>query len=114
MVRSITQDEYDKNAYALKQRQIEIEVKLKEHTDADAKFAVTVSTLLDLAARASELFERSKADQKRQLISFALSNLALRGKKLHFTLKKPFDAIVRAHERSDWLPGQDSNLRPAH
>lgn len=71
---------------------------------------VGFAALLDLAARASELFERSKADQKRQLIAFALSKLTLQGKKLHFTLKKPFDAIVRAHERSDWLRGQDSNL----
>lgn len=107
---SNTQNEYDKKACVLKQRQIEIEISLKEHTEADAKFAVTVSTLLELAARASELFERSKVDQKRRSISFALSNLVLRGKELHFTLKKPFDAIVEANKRSNWLPSLNVNL----
>jgi hypothetical protein len=35
-----------------------------------------------VASRAVELFERSKIEQKRQLIALVFSNLKLRGKKL--------------------------------
>jgi len=59
--------------------------------------------LLSLASRAPELFESSKVEQKRKLINFLLSNLKLRGKKLEYTLNKPFDVLVNIDSRSDWL-----------
>lgn len=100
---SITQSEYDKKAKELKQQQYETEVKLKQYTKADQEFAITVSYLLNLSTRAYELFEFSKVDQKRQLINFALSNLQLRGRKLEYSFKKPFDAIASANLHSNWL-----------
>ncbi|GAH39274.1 unnamed protein product, partial [marine sediment metagenome] len=74
---SITQSEYDKKAYELKQSQHDLDLKLKQHTEADEKFGITVNYLLNLASRAYELFESSKIEQKRQLINFLLSNLRL-------------------------------------
>ena len=109
---SITQDEYDKKAIELKQRQYDIDGQLKSHTKADEQFGVTVSYLLDVVSRAADLFESSKADQKRQLINLVLSNLELKGKKLHFNLKEPFNAIVAANKSKDWLRGWDSNPQP--
>ncbi|HHT78492.1 MAG TPA: recombinase family protein [Actinobacteria bacterium] len=101
---SITQSEYDKKAYELKQTQYELEAKLKKHTEADEKFSITVNYLLNLASRAYELFESSKIEQKRQLINFLLSNLRLRGKTLLYDCNKPFDAILNANKCSNWLP----------
>jgi site-specific DNA recombinase len=101
---NITQSEYDKKAYELKQNQYDIESKLKKHTEADGKFSITVNYLLNLASRAYELFESSKIKKKRQLINFLLSNLKLRGQKLEYTLNKPFDAILNANKCSNWLP----------
>ncbi len=83
-----------------------MEFKLKQHTEADEKFGITVNYLLNLASRAHELFESSKIEQKRQLINFLLSNLQLRGKKLEYKLKKPFDVLVNlqnCENRSVWL-----------
>jgi len=50
--------------------------------------------LISLASRAAQLFERSKAEQKRELIAFVFSNLRLKGKKLEFSLRSPFDLMV--------------------
>jgi len=102
--KSITQDEYDKKAYELKQSQYDLNLKLKQYTEADEKFGITVNYLLDLASRAYELFESSKVEQKRQLINFLLSNLQLKGKTLLYEVNKPFNAILNANECSDWLP----------
>lgn len=105
---SITQNQYDEKATELKDRQYAIDAKLKLYTEADGNFIMTVSYLLDIATRANALFLSSKVDQKRRLISFVLSNLTLEGKKLRFNLKEPFDAILQANERSEWLPLVDA------
>lgn len=101
---SITQDEYDKKASSLKTRQHELDLKLKAHTQADEKFSMAVSYLIELSSRSAELFEVSKVDQKRELINFVLSNLTLKGKKLLFKVKEPFNAIIDANNDSKWLP----------
>lgn len=96
----------------MKQRQYDIDGQLKSYTKADEQFGITVSYLLDVVSRAVDLFESSKADQKRQLVNLVLSNLELKGKKLCFNLKEPFNAIVAANKSKDWLRGWDSNPQP--
>src|SRR3984893_3669853 len=80
--RSITQDEYDKKARELKERQAEIATCIDQHQQGDGEYRTTLESLISLASRAAELFERSKTEQKRQLLAFVFSNLRLRGKKL--------------------------------
>jgi len=98
----ITQKEYDKKAYELKQEKRDLELEIKQLDNADEKFAVTVQYLLDLCSRAHELFKSSKPAQKRQLINFVLSNLALDEEKLDYDLNKPFDVIAQASKSSKW------------
>jgi len=85
-----------------------LDLKLKQHTEADEKFGITVNYLLNLASRAYQLFESSKIEQKRQLINFLLSNLRLKGKTLLYEVNKPFDSILNANKCSDWLPLVDT------
>ena len=108
---SITLDEYDKTATELKQRQYELNEKLQTSTEADEKFSMTVTTLMDIASQAHELFESSKVEQKRKIIGFVLSNLQLRGEKLEFTVNSPFDLLVNLTDRSQWRARRDSNSR---
>jgi site-specific DNA recombinase len=110
--KSITQDEYDKKAIELKERQRQINAELKIHNDADEQFAVTLTSLISLASRAYEIFESSKITEKRQLIAFMFSNLRMNGAKLRFDLKQPFNLMVNLNGHTEWLPGKDSNLRP--
>ena len=55
-----------------------------------------------MASRAAELFERSKTEQKRELLAFVFSNLRLRGKKLEFSLRSPFDLMVNRTDHTSW------------
>ncbi len=107
----ITTDEYDKKAEELKQKQYEIDLKLRQYSKADESFATTVSTLLDVTSRAYAIFESSKDERKRQILNFLFSNLTLEGKKLNFNLKAPFDAVLVASNHSNWLRRSDSNRR---
>ena len=63
---SITQDEYDTKARELKQRQTEIGLRIEQHQKGDGDFRTTLESLISLASRAAELFERSKTEQKRE------------------------------------------------
>jgi hypothetical protein len=102
-LRRITQDEYDKKARELKQRQSEIAARVEQHQKGEGDFRTTLESLISLASRAAELFERSKTEQKRQLIAFVFSNLRLKGKKLEFSLRSPFDLMVNRASYSSWL-----------
>ena len=97
IVRRITQDEYDKKARELKERQTEITLRIEQHQNGEGDFRTTLESLISLASRAAELFERSKAEQKRQLLAFVFSNLQLRGK------RSPFDLMVNRAGYSSWL-----------
>ena len=56
-----------------------------------------------MASRAADLFERSKADQKRKLVGLVFSNLRVKGKKLDYTMRSLFDLMVNRPNRSSWL-----------
>ena len=105
-IRRITQDEYDKKARELKERQTEIALRIEQHQKGEGDFRTTLESLISLASRAAELFERSKSEQKRQLLAFVFSNLRLRGKKLEFSLRSPFDLMVN---RAGCIPEYSSN-----
>jgi len=56
-----------------------------------------------VASRAAELFARSNVEQKRQLLGFVFSNLALRGRELQVSLRSPFDLMVNRPDHASWL-----------
>ncbi len=100
----INQEEYQRKSKELNEQKTEIGILIEDMHQADKKFAITVEYLLSLTSKASDLFQGSKVEEKRALISFALSNLNLKHGKLVYNLKKPFDIIVKANECSNWLP----------
>ena len=58
----ITQDEHDRKAYELENRQYELNDKLKRVIEADENYSITLITLLNICSRAPELFESSKVE----------------------------------------------------
>jgi DNA invertase Pin-like site-specific DNA recombinase len=106
--KSITQDEYDRKARELKDRQVEIATRIEQHQEGEGRFVTTLESLISVASRAAELFERSEIEQKRQLIAFVFSNLRLRGKKLEYSLRSPFDLMVGRSDYAEWLAFLDT------
>jgi hypothetical protein len=100
-------------ARELKERQTEIALRVEQHQKGEGAFRTTLETLISVASRVAELFERSKTEQKRELLAFVFSNMRLRGKKLEFSLRPPFDLIANRTDHSSWLGREDSNLRMA-
>jgi hypothetical protein len=76
---------------------------MEQHQKGEADYRATLETLISLASRAAELFERSKIEQQRELLAFVFSNLRLRGKKLEYSLRSPFDLMVNRADHTSWL-----------
>lgn len=77
-----------------KARQVEITEQMTRHEKADHNFYVTVNMVMNLAARAREIFESSEVDEKRQLLNFVFQNLKLDGKNLSIQTCEPFTTLV--------------------
>jgi site-specific DNA recombinase len=56
-----------------------------------------------VASRAADIFNGSKIEQKRELIAFVFSNLCLRGEKLEYSMRSPFDLMVNWADHASWL-----------
>jgi site-specific DNA recombinase len=112
MDKSITKDIYDRKHTQLSIRQQEINRLLEQHHTGNEQFKIALASLITLASRAYELFERSTIEEKRQLLGYVFSNLEMKGVSLRYSLKKPFDLFVDLAGSKEWLLEQDSNLRP--
>lgn len=106
---SITDAMYDEIFSEITERQEFLENKMKNYKEADEEFKMSCLFLLRLANRAYEIFISSKPERQARLITFVLSNLRLKGKKLLWNYKKPFDAMALCSKNNNWLPELDSN-----
>jgi site-specific DNA recombinase len=84
---------------------------MTRHQKADHNFYVTANMVMNLAARAKEIFEGSEVEKKRQLLNFVFQNLKLDGKNLSINTCEPFTSLVdykKSPKGWGWL---DSNQR---
>jgi site-specific DNA recombinase len=120
----ITEEMYDTKLREYKQRESELLVDMRIHSEADEEFYLTANTVLNVAKRALEIFQSSEVPEKRQFLNFLLQNCQLQDKTLTFDLKKPFDLIAvsaksaspvkskntsSSTDVSTWLRDRDSN-----
>ena len=108
---SITSDLYAKKIIEYTDKQQDLEDKLRAYTLADKTYYLTINKAISLAQRAYDIFLKAQPHEKRQLLNFLLQNCWLRGRKLQFKLKAPFDTVLLASNCPNWLPGQGSNLQ---
>lgn len=110
LVGRITPDNYDKFVIKEKEKQDDLTAQLKDHLKADKDFLISVSRIMELANRAPELYQSSEVEEKRQLVNFLLSNLRLKGKKLLYDYKKPFNAMAFCSKAHLWQGLEESDL----
>lgn len=109
----ITLDKYNENNARYEAELAEIQRKEERLDNADQHFYITVGYLLSLFEHAEQLFEVAETDEKKQIIGLILSNLKLDGKKLTFTLKKPFNSLLSQPKGLLWLALQDLIRNPS-
>ena len=96
-----------------KARQVEITEQMTRHEKADHNFYVTANMVMNLAARAKEIFESSEVTEKRQLLNLVFQNLQLKDGSLSFSVREPFLTMLDFKNRPKGWGKPDLNLRPA-
>jgi len=101
--KSITKDIYNKKhqEYADKIQLLEIE--MSEHRKADYDYQTTVATVLSVARRAKTIFESSEPHEKRAFLNYLLQNPTVKGKKLEFAIRSPFNLVLELADNPNWL-----------
>lgn len=90
----ITKDDYDKKLQELKDKQHKLDLEAEEHTKADHDYKIVISQVFSLSRRVGALFKSSEVSEKRAILNFLLQNPTVSGKKLEFTMAKPFDSVL--------------------
>jgi DNA invertase Pin-like site-specific DNA recombinase len=101
---SITSDDYDKKLQELKDKQYLLNIELEEYTKADHQYHIHVNTVLNLSRKIADIFESSEPMEKRAILGFILQNPMVSGKKLEFTMRKPFDTVLELAACPTGLP----------
>ena len=98
-----------------KARQAEMLEEMGRHHDADENFYVTANVVMNLAARAKEIFMSSEVAEKRQILNLVFQNLKMDDqKKLILEVKEPFLTLMGIKNgsiRPIDCRQSDSNLR---
>ncbi len=98
----IEKAEHDEKRASLRSRQVDLTNLMNSYHSADDGFRDAVADMLELSKKAHELFVGSNNQDKRRLINFVFSNLSLKGEKLAYSLRQPFDLFVNAAGKVEW------------
>jgi len=119
---------FEQKAAEWRSEQRSIVREIEVHQGANENYLDEGVKLLELAKRAPLLFKTQESREKRRLLDFVVSNCTWKHGELSATYRQPFDLLATT-ARADrdlvgsgtpsgrrfenWLPGQDSNLRPS-
>ena len=103
---SITKEIYDKKHQQYADQMQRLNMEKEEHRNADYEYHTTVATLINVARRASDIFEKcSEPIEKRAFLNYLLQNPSVQGKKLYFSIASPFNLVLDLVDCPDLLPG---------
>ena len=108
----ITRDEFITQKESLLKEQARIKELLEDSEGSAHNWLELAENFLNTAFHARDVIKSEDPEEKRDLIMAVGGNFFLRDKKLEFSFKQPYDVLLKPEYRTNWLPGQDSNLQP--
>ena len=88
---------FDRKASAWRIEQDLLHRSIEEHQTANQAYLEEGIRLLELAQRASKLFQKQEPREKRRLLNFLLSNCSWKDGELMAVFRQPFDMFVNAN-----------------
>lgn len=93
------EEEVNNKLTALKEEEAGIKKELENTPQITQQSIVNLKRVQALIKKLPKLFRSSHAEQKQQILKLLCANLTLKGKKLHFTYKKPFSYFAEGSNR---------------
>ena len=118
----ISADGFDRMAEGWRSEQHKVRRDIEAHEAADHSYMEEGLALLELAARAVDLYEKQPPAERRKLLNFVILNSTWRDRDLEVTWRQPFDLLAESVKavrenneppdgnpggHSEWLPGLD-------
>ena len=85
---------FDQKSAEWRQEQAGVRQTLEQHENANQSYLEEGVTILELADRAADLFEKQVASEKRRLLDFVVSNCRWADGELMVKFRQPFDLIA--------------------
>lgn len=102
MREEITAEEYLQAKQSMLSEQNHLKEKLDDEHGGSMQWFELAEKFFENCYQGREIMESDNIEAKRQLIQSIGSNLILKDEKLNFTLKKPYDVLLKPQMRSDW------------
>lgn len=100
----LDKETYEEKRKKFIERRQEISEEVANMNDDNIDYQDHLIRLLELASNAGKTFKGSTIEEKRDLINMVLWNLRLKGQKLKFKLRPPFDILVKSKKTGEWRP----------
>lgn len=106
----------NKTTYETKKAEIEVERNelqktSEKYADINDELKEVVECIMDIVGNAPIVMKGSNAPQKRELLNLLFDDCFLDGKKLIYTLKKPFDKLIQSPKSLEWLKMQAEDIK---
>lgn len=106
----------DKSIYDAKQREVmfrkaELDQRLQQVDSPEQGDPDALNKLVAMTSRSAEIFASSKTEEKRLMLGFVFSNLALEGASLRYSLRKPFNHLQQVPKNPEWRAVQDDSMK---
>ena len=110
LVHKLTDDVYDR-----KKDSIDKEIKLLEESKEKYKTFNNdtrdkIVNIFSLAGNISYVFQHASPTRKNELLKMLLQDCQLNGKRLEYTLRKPFDKLISCNNYKQWSNVAIDNL----
>ena len=99
---NIAKEFYKRKSDEYSTRIKDLDEKISKMTHASLDYYDFGSKILELASKASFLYEKAHPEERKELLSYLLSNSTLKDRKALLQYKKPFDRVLERASCSDW------------
>lgn len=104
----------DKTTYTSTLAEIETTILENEHLlekyqENNVDIAKSISNIIEFTRNLKKIIESSIVQDGREIFGILLSNSVIDGRKAWFSLKKPFDSLLKSNGCLLWLGQLDSN-----
>ncbi len=99
---TLTKEEYKQTTAELVQEEASLKETLKSQSHFETEIDDIVKCVFDFASNVGKYFKSSNIPEKQQILRILVSNCALDGKKLRFSLHKPFNEMLENPNCLSW------------
>src|SRR4030067_3848086 len=97
----ITEEEHTEKRRSLVERRDLITVEIEQHNKADDKFSERLVDVVKIGGNAYDHFMLSNVEGKRRLVNLVFSTVKLKGRKLEYALRSPFNDFIKVEEMGE-------------